>query len=156
MDQQPTPNTPPAQPEQPAAQPPAPVSPQPGQPPAQPLPATDAKSATTAGLLGIFLGSVGAHDFYLGYKKFAIIHCALFGGGILLMIISGIVAASSVTNIYSYANGSLGASLAISGILSAVGGAATSGSGIWGLVTGIMALSKSGQYAHDANGTPLI
>lgn len=32
-----------------------------------------AKSKMAAGLLGIFLGSIGIHNFYLGYTKRAII-----------------------------------------------------------------------------------
>ena len=47
------------------------------------------KSATTAGLLGIFLGTVGAHNWYLGEKTKGIIHVCITGGGFLLMIISG-------------------------------------------------------------------
>lgn len=35
-------------------------------------PATDAKSRLAAGLLGIFLGSLGVHNFYLGYDGKAI------------------------------------------------------------------------------------
>lgn len=35
------------------------------------------KSATTAGLLGIFLGVLGAHNWYLGKKKKAIIQLCL-------------------------------------------------------------------------------
>ena len=36
-------------------------------------PAADAKSKICAGLLGIFLGSFGVHNFYLGYTTKAII-----------------------------------------------------------------------------------
>ncbi len=35
-------------------------------------PAADAKSKLTAGLLGIFLGSIGVHNFYLGFTGKAI------------------------------------------------------------------------------------
>ena len=40
--------------------------PGPAQPPVQPVPA-DAKSKLAGGLLGIFLGGLGIHRFYLGY-----------------------------------------------------------------------------------------
>ena len=39
---------------------------------AAPAPAADAKSKMTAGLLGIFLGFVGVHNFYLGYTGKAV------------------------------------------------------------------------------------
>lgn len=35
-------------------------------------PAVDAKSKLTAGLLGIFLGSIGVHNFYLGFTGKAV------------------------------------------------------------------------------------
>lgn len=43
---------------------------QPTQQPAQPTPpAANRKSKIAAGLLGIFLGSLGIHNFYLGFNK---------------------------------------------------------------------------------------
>lgn len=39
----------------------------------QPQTAPSEKSRVAAGLLGIFLGSLGIHKFYLGYKKPALI-----------------------------------------------------------------------------------
>lgn len=41
----------------------------PGQPAPAAAPAGEAKSKMVAGLLGIFLGSLGIHNFYLGYTK---------------------------------------------------------------------------------------
>lgn len=56
------------------------------------------KSKVAAGLLGIFLGAFGAHNFYLGFKKKAIIQLVitlvgsvLFGIGPVAMEIWGIV-----------------------------------------------------------------
>ena len=50
------------------------------------------KSRLIGGLLGIFLGQFGVHNFYLGYTTKAIIQVSLTGGGIvlgtLLMLIS--------------------------------------------------------------------
>ena len=39
----------------------------------QPVPAGTQKSKLAAGLLGIFLGGLGIHNFYLGYQKKALI-----------------------------------------------------------------------------------
>ena len=59
---------------------------------------TPPKSKITAGLFGIFLGCFGAHNFYLGYNKKAIIQLAitlvgslLFGIGPAVMVIWGII-----------------------------------------------------------------
>ena len=52
-----------------------------------------AKSKLIAGLLGIFLGGLGIHDFYLGNTKKGIIHIILATAGALVFIgpvISGI------------------------------------------------------------------
>ncbi|MCR4649472.1 MAG: TM2 domain-containing protein [Lachnospiraceae bacterium] len=49
------------------------------------------KSKVVAGLLGIFLGSLGIHNFYLGYKNKAIWQVALTGGSIVLGTIIVIV-----------------------------------------------------------------
>ena len=55
--------------------------------------AKGAKSKLVAGLLGILLGGLGIHDFYLGYTKKAIIHILLATVGSFVLIgpiISGI------------------------------------------------------------------
>jgi TM2 domain-containing membrane protein YozV len=51
------------------------------------------KEKMVAGLLGIFLGSLGIHKFYLGYTTEAIIMLAvtLVGGFISLGLVSGIM-----------------------------------------------------------------
>ena len=99
------------------------------------------KSATTAGLLGLFLGSFGAHCWYLGDKKKGIIHVSLIGASVLLGIISFIVMPKDV---YSVAAAALGGSpgFAIAGILSVVAGVVASGNAIWGAIEGIMILSQ--------------
>lgn len=64
-----------SQPQQPPAQPGYTTAGQPAQPgyqPAQPVAAAPAgaqKSKVAAGILGILLGSLGIHKFYLGYSK---------------------------------------------------------------------------------------
>ena len=53
----------------------------------------NAKSKLVAGLLGIFLGGLGIHDFYLGNTQKAIIHILLTTVGALVFVgpvISGI------------------------------------------------------------------
>jgi len=107
-----------------------------------------AKSSVTAGLLGIFLGGFGVHDFYLGYKSQGIIHVCIAGGGLMLFILSGVVAFASV-------GASSGGGVLVGGAMSLIGMLALSANGIWGLVSGIMCLAKSGKYKTDANGIPL-
>ncbi|MBQ2659944.1 TM2 domain-containing protein [Candidatus Saccharibacteria bacterium] len=94
------------------------------------------KSATTAGLLGIFLGSVGAHNWYLGEKKKGIIHICLFASGIIVEILATIILPMAL---------SLSSLLAMAGVLSilaSLAGLAMAGNGIWGLVEGITLLSQ--------------
>lgn len=69
------------------------------------------KSKLVAGLLGIFLGGFGVHNFYLGYTKKAVIQCAVSSACLLLSCCTlGITAIGTV------------------------------GIEIWGLVEGIMIL----------------
>lgn len=64
---------------------------QPTQQPAQPTPpAANRKSKIAAGLLGIFLGSLGIHNFYLGFNK----------RGLLQLLLSVRSMVSGVTEIY--------------------------------------------------------
>ena len=54
----------------------------------------ESKSKMTAGLLGIFLGGLGIHNFYLGYTGKAIAQIALslcFGAGAIWGFIEGIL-----------------------------------------------------------------
>lgn len=60
----------------------------------QPIPEGAQKSKMTAGLLGIFLGGLGIHNFYLGYTGKAIAQIALtccFGVGYIWGLIEGIM-----------------------------------------------------------------
>ena len=45
-----------------------------------------------AGLLGIFLGGMGVHNFYLGYSSKGFIQVCLFFGGILTFGLSTFIA----------------------------------------------------------------
>lgn len=60
----------------------------------QPVNAAEQKSKMTAGLLGIFLGGLGIHNFYLGYTGKAIAQIVLslcFGVGAIWGLIEGIM-----------------------------------------------------------------
>ena len=91
------------------------------------------KSKLAAGLLGIFLGAYGVHNFYLGYTKKAIIQVAVTGGSIVLSFILGITV--------------VGLFLVFIPIM------ASMGMGIWGMVEGIMILA--GKIDVDGKGLPL-
>ncbi len=94
------------------------------------------KSATTAGLLGIFLGAFGAHNWYLGEKGKGIAHVCMMSGGILLEILTVAVLPSVL---------SFSALLSMAWlitILTPVAGVAMAASGIWGLVEGIIILTQ--------------
>ncbi len=94
------------------------------------------KSSTVAGLLGIFLGAFGAHNWYLGEKTKGIIHVCMMSGGILVEIL----AAAVLPNVLSF---SMLIQMAwLFTILTALAGLAMSASGIWGLVEGIIILSQ--------------
>lgn len=92
------------------------------------------KSATTAGLLGIFLGGFGAHNWYLGEKQKGIIHVSIIGGGILVWLIVGVILPGTMSFI-AYLN-----ALQILSIFSYIAYAAIGASAIWGLVEGIQIL----------------
>lgn len=53
-----------------------------------PVPAGEQKSKLVAGLLGLFLGGYGVHNFYLGYTNKAVAQLLISIGGILLAFIT--------------------------------------------------------------------
>ena len=57
------------------------------------------KSRTTAGLLAVFLGWVGVHKFYLGYRNVGGIHIALTGVGLLALLAPSFASASNLVAI---------------------------------------------------------
>lgn len=97
---------------------------------------SNVKSATIAGLLGIFLGGVGAHNWYLGEKKKGIIHVSLVGGAILIMLIADAIipAVFSLRTAFSLAG--------ILAFLNLVSGLLMTGSSFWGFIEGIQILTK--------------
>lgn len=94
------------------------------------------KSATTAGLLGIFLGAFGAHNWYLGEKGKGIAHVCMMCGGVLVEIIAGAVLPSvlSFSALLTWAS--------ILGVLGGIAALAMSASGLWGLIEGITILAQ--------------
>lgn len=91
------------------------------------------KSSVAAGLLGIFLGSFGAHDWYLGDAKKGMIHLCLFGGGFILTILSA--ALTAITMFIPILS-------AIFGLLTALAYIVLLGNSIWGFVEGIIILAQ--------------
>lgn len=92
------------------------------------------KSATVAGLLGIFLGSVGAHDWYLGDKKKGIIHVCLAASGLVVSIIASAVLPATL---------SFRALITMAWLITLLSGIAVlimAANGIWGFVEGITIL----------------
>lgn len=85
------------------------------------------KSKIAAGLLGIFLGGFGVHNFYLGYTGKAIAQVLMGSLGILLTLFS-----CGILFIFIFA---------------------AIGSSIWGLIEGIMILC--GSIKVDGKGIPL-
>lgn len=97
---------------------------------------TNTKSATTAGLLGIFLGGFGAHDWYLGNKKKGLIHVLLAGAGLVLALIVPAILSASMSILTVMQFGWLFM------MLDLIGWGLMSASSIWGFVEGVIILSK--------------
>jgi hypothetical protein len=93
------------------------------------------KSATTAGLLGIFFGAVGAHCWYLGDKKSGTKHMIIFGIGVAIMIVAGAIIPSVVSFWTLYR-----ISWLIT-LLNVVGWLAIGISEVWGFIEGIQILT---------------
>ena len=92
----------------------------------QQLPYQQRKSRMVAGILGIFLGVSGAHNFYLGYFLFAIIQASVSALALILCFIP-----------YMWM---LGVPVLI-------------GVAVWGIVEGILILT--GNSSMDGQGNPL-
>ncbi len=100
------------------------------------------KSKLVAGLLGMFLGAFGAHNFYLGNLKKAIIQVGAGVGGWALLLIMFVW--------YALLDFDFGVLPAIVVILSSV---ASAGAEIWGFVEGIMIFT--GKINTDSKGNAL-
>ena len=95
------------------------------------------KNKLVAGLLGIFLGWVGAHKFYLGFSRPARLQAAIGGGGFVAMIVFYVI----LTPI-AYAAG-VYAAAAFLGILGTISWLVMAAMGVVGLIEGIIYLTKS-------------
>lgn len=104
------------------------------------------KSAIAAGLLGIFLGSLGVHNFYLGFKKKAVAQLLLSIAGIFFTVLYGITLAGAIIG-----GDMLLPLLAVLFLLAGI--ACMMASSIWALVEGIMLLC--GAKKTDGKGNPL-
>lgn len=100
------------------------------------------KSATTAGLLGIFLGSFGAHDWYLGRKKLGLVHVILFAAGFLLMLIGVFAEIFTVDTTYTYYRYVTEEPAAWTVALTLIGTLIILGNSIWGFIEGIIILAQ--------------
>lgn len=112
--------------------------------PAQPT-YVSPKSSTVAGVLGIFLGSFGAHDWYLGDNKKGMIHVALFGGGFLISLIGACLTALSA---------GIPIIAVLFGLIAMLGYIVLLGNSIWGLIEGIIILAQ-GDAGLAAKGYPI-
>lgn len=100
------------------------------------------KSATTAGLLGIFLGSFGAHDWYLGRKKLGLVHVILFAAGFLLMLIGVFSEIFTIDTTYTYYRYVTEEPAAWTVALTLIGTLIILGNSIWGFIEGIIILAQ--------------
>ncbi|WP_022867320.1 TM2 domain-containing protein [Schaalia vaccimaxillae] len=106
-----------------------------------------AKSFVVAILLSIFLGGIGAVDFYMGHKKTGIYKLVLTGVATLLYMIGFSMSLTAVAN-YSEPSG-MGVTLI------SVGGLLYLAMSAWALVTIICVIARKWMYATDSNGVPL-
>jgi TM2 domain-containing membrane protein YozV len=99
------------------------------------------KSRMIAGMLGIFLGWLGVHNFYLGFNRKGCIQAAIGGGGLLLYWIIAPLTGNIVW--------------IIEFLLSSAGLLAFSAITLWGMIEGIMIISKNRGNDIDSKGNPL-
>jgi TM2 domain-containing membrane protein YozV len=93
------------------------------------------KSRVVAGVLGIFLGGVGAHRFYLGFHTVALCQLAAFLAAVGIVAAYGVSTHMSMTDMLLIMSGT------------------TIGFSFWGAVEGFMILG--GMMPHDGHAHPL-
>lgn len=97
------------------------------------------KSSTVAGLLGVFWGSFGLHNWYLGQKKQGMAHLALIGLGTIFLVAAASLSTKVETTSMLFADstsvalGSYKIYITLSLII-AVGNA------LWGFISGVIIL----------------
>lgn len=94
---------------------------------------SDVKSSIVAGILGVFLGAFGGHDWYLGNTKKAIMHTSLCVGGLILLLVGVIL--DNLSQSVPVIN-MLFICLIIMSYVIIVGNA------VWGMIEGIMILAQ--------------
>lgn len=97
------------------------------------------KSATTAGIFGIILGGFGAHDWYLGRKRNALIHVGMMVAGLAFCIVGAVLMNVTVVsrNIYTVMN-----TVSMYRWIMIFGWLLMMGSVVWGLAEGIILLAQ--------------
>lgn len=103
---------------------------------------SDVKSSIVAGILGVFLGAFGGHDWYLGNTKKAIMHTSLCVGGLILLLVGVIL--DNLSQSVPVIN-MLFICLIIMSYVIIVGNA------VWGMIEGVMLLAQ-GDAALAAKG----
>lgn len=109
------------------------------------------KSATTAGLLGVFLGSVGVHNWYLGQKFRGTLHVLLALAGVLLVFIAVTMDVYSSSSYYYY---TVSAPSTAATITYSVGAIMLMANAIWGFVEGIIILARGDSPARHTSAAP--
>ncbi len=94
---------------------------------------SNAKSSAVAGVLGVFLGAFGGHDWYLGNTKKAITHVCLCVGGLIFLIV-GVILTNLSRDIPVF--NMLFICLIIAAYVILVG------NGIWGFIEGVIILMQ--------------
>lgn len=103
---------------------------------------TKIKSATVAGILGLFLGQFGAHNWYLGKKKQGIAHVCLFAASMIIMVIAMFMAMSATSSPYSYYRAATSGTANISVALFFLALFIMMGNAIWALVEAIILFAQ--------------
>ena len=97
------------------------------------------KNKLVAGLLGIFLGWVGAHKFYLGIREPARLQAGVGGSAFALVLVISIVLRPILGAIVQYDS----LLLTILGVVSTLGSLVILAMGVIGVIEGIIYLTKS-------------
>ncbi len=107
---------------------------------------TSEKSRVVAGVLGLYLGWLGIHKFYLGIPT-ARYHLIVGGAGLAVLMVSTVV--SAMVSVMSSGGIFAGFFVVIAVLFSTVGYLALLVSGIAGHVEGVMYLAKSDEQFSE-------
>lgn len=112
----------------------------------------NARSGLAAGLLGIFLGAFGVHNFYLSFKKKAVVQLILTVVGIALMISCLMLFAFAGAFAYEDAYGAL-LTVVLGVVFAIVGAICICVSSLWSFIEAIIILCGGKKY--DGKGVPI-